>query len=208
MRFNSPDSWSPFGEGGLNAYTYCLGDPVNAIDPSGHTWQWVKNILRKTGFMAPSLTKGSFTSRTFAAKTVNSRPESNASTLVPTQSTANLGRSNISITPNNPSTGNTKNNGLTSTELNSKLNARYKHTNQDPTNIPHKGKHLPPKPSPSIDTVEDIESYKKYASFEQLATDHANSREILKALQDQASTSQPLKIFNITQNAINIRFAL
>ena len=25
MRFNSPDSWSPFGEGGLNAYGYCVG---------------------------------------------------------------------------------------------------------------------------------------------------------------------------------------
>lgn len=36
MRFVSPDSWSPFGEGGLNAYAYCLGDPVNARDPSGH----------------------------------------------------------------------------------------------------------------------------------------------------------------------------
>ncbi|MDD0977613.1 RHS repeat-associated core domain-containing protein [Pseudomonas fontis] len=36
MRFNSPDSWSPFGQGGLNAYTYCLGDPVNRQDPTGH----------------------------------------------------------------------------------------------------------------------------------------------------------------------------
>jgi RHS repeat-associated protein len=36
MRFNSPDSWSPFGEGGLNAYTYCLGDPVGRSDPTGH----------------------------------------------------------------------------------------------------------------------------------------------------------------------------
>ncbi|MCL6705191.1 RHS repeat-associated core domain-containing protein [Pseudomonas sp. T1.Ur] len=35
MRFNSPDSWSPFGEGGLNAYTYCLGNPVNRVDPTG-----------------------------------------------------------------------------------------------------------------------------------------------------------------------------
>ncbi|MBI6851692.1 RHS repeat-associated core domain-containing protein [Pseudomonas cichorii] len=40
MRFNSPDSLSPFGEGGLNAYAYCLGDPVNQIDPTGHlSWQ-------------------------------------------------------------------------------------------------------------------------------------------------------------------------
>ena len=36
MRFNSPDSWSPFGEGGLNAYGYCVGDPVNQSDPTGH----------------------------------------------------------------------------------------------------------------------------------------------------------------------------
>ncbi len=36
MTFNSPDSLSPFGEGGLNAYAYCKGDPVNQIDPSGH----------------------------------------------------------------------------------------------------------------------------------------------------------------------------
>lgn len=35
-RFHSPDSLSPFGKGGLNAYGYCLGDPVNNVDPSGH----------------------------------------------------------------------------------------------------------------------------------------------------------------------------
>ncbi|PMZ91365.1 MULTISPECIES: RHS repeat-associated core domain-containing protein [unclassified Pseudomonas] len=37
MRFNSPDSFSPFGKGGLNAYTYCLGDPVNQGDPDGQS---------------------------------------------------------------------------------------------------------------------------------------------------------------------------
>lgn len=36
MRFHSPDSWSPFGGGGLNAYMYCIGDPVNRSDPTGH----------------------------------------------------------------------------------------------------------------------------------------------------------------------------
>ncbi|WP_248914203.1 RHS repeat-associated core domain-containing protein [Pseudomonas moorei] len=35
MRFNSPDSLSPFGKGGLNSYAFCSGDPVNNIDPSG-----------------------------------------------------------------------------------------------------------------------------------------------------------------------------
>jgi RHS repeat-associated protein len=37
QRFHSPDSLSPFDEGGLNAYAYCLGDPVNQTDPSGHS---------------------------------------------------------------------------------------------------------------------------------------------------------------------------
>lgn len=43
MRFNSPDSFSPFGKGGLNAYAYCLSDPVNASDPTGHG---LKALLR------------------------------------------------------------------------------------------------------------------------------------------------------------------
>ena len=36
MRFNSPDSLSPFGKGGLNSYAYCLGDPINLYDPNGN----------------------------------------------------------------------------------------------------------------------------------------------------------------------------
>ena len=36
MRFNSPDSMSPFGLGGLNPYGYCQQDPINFRDPSGH----------------------------------------------------------------------------------------------------------------------------------------------------------------------------
>ena len=34
-RFIGPDALSPFGKGGLNAYAYCQGDPVNFVDPSG-----------------------------------------------------------------------------------------------------------------------------------------------------------------------------
>ncbi|MHA6130652.1 RHS repeat-associated core domain-containing protein [Pseudomonas fluorescens group sp. PF-1] len=37
MRFNSPDSLSPFGKGGLNAYGYCMGDPINHSDRNGHS---------------------------------------------------------------------------------------------------------------------------------------------------------------------------
>jgi RHS repeat-associated protein len=36
MRFHSPDNLSPFGEGGLNAYMYCSGEPVMNSDPTGH----------------------------------------------------------------------------------------------------------------------------------------------------------------------------
>ncbi|MCW8275665.1 RHS repeat-associated core domain-containing protein [Pseudomonas sp. PCH199] len=36
MRFTSPDSLSPFEKGGLNSFTYCLGDPINRHDPNGH----------------------------------------------------------------------------------------------------------------------------------------------------------------------------
>ena len=36
MRFNSPDSFSPFDAGGANAYAYCGNDPLNNDDSSGH----------------------------------------------------------------------------------------------------------------------------------------------------------------------------
>ncbi|WP_449433672.1 RHS repeat domain-containing protein [Pseudomonas putida] len=38
MCFLCPDNESPFGRGGINAYSYCGGDPVNRIDPDGHSW--------------------------------------------------------------------------------------------------------------------------------------------------------------------------
>ncbi|WP_277620578.1 RHS repeat-associated core domain-containing protein, partial [Pseudomonas endophytica] len=49
MRFNSPDSWSPFGEGGINAYAYCDNEPVMRQDSTGHLWQWAKILGRGLG---------------------------------------------------------------------------------------------------------------------------------------------------------------
>jgi RHS repeat-associated protein len=48
MRFHSPDSLSPFGEGGLNGYAYCEGDPVNQVDPSGHVG-WLSALRQIVG---------------------------------------------------------------------------------------------------------------------------------------------------------------
>lgn len=45
MRFISPDSSSPFLKGGINAYAYCLNDPVNGQDPSGK-WTVLKYAVQ------------------------------------------------------------------------------------------------------------------------------------------------------------------
>ncbi|WP_239007544.1 RHS repeat domain-containing protein [Pseudomonas granadensis] len=60
MRFLAPDSMSPFGAGGLNAYSYCLGDPVNRVDPTGHmSWETVLGIgLGVLGIIVSGLTAG------------------------------------------------------------------------------------------------------------------------------------------------------
>ncbi|EIC85006.1 RHS repeat-associated core domain-containing protein [Serratia sp. M24T3] len=60
MRFNNPDSWSPFGSGGINPYAYCEGGPINRADPSGHmSWQAGLGIgLSIVGVLAAVYTGG------------------------------------------------------------------------------------------------------------------------------------------------------
>lgn len=50
MRFNSPDNLSPFDKGGINAYAYCQGDPVNCVDVDGH---FFAGLLSGIKFLAP-----------------------------------------------------------------------------------------------------------------------------------------------------------
>lgn len=61
MRFVSPDSLSPFNNGGFNAYSYCNGDPISRRDPTGHFF--VKTI--------PALTRHYMTIKTTIFTTKN-----------------------------------------------------------------------------------------------------------------------------------------
>jgi RHS repeat-associated protein len=51
MRFNSPDRLSPFGRGGLNAFAYCKGDPINFNDPSGQFFQAIMYALKTVRYV-------------------------------------------------------------------------------------------------------------------------------------------------------------
>ncbi|WP_176511996.1 RHS repeat-associated core domain-containing protein [Pseudomonas faucium] len=50
-RFCSADEHSPFGLGGINAYMYCGGDPVNKSDPSGRFGRRLLNLLKGNGYV-------------------------------------------------------------------------------------------------------------------------------------------------------------
>ncbi|WP_242485731.1 RHS repeat-associated core domain-containing protein [Pseudomonas sp. TH41] len=64
MRFNSPDSWSPFGAGGVNAYAYCKGDPVNRSDPTGHVPPFFAKLFGASNAVNVPVTRPSLLSST------------------------------------------------------------------------------------------------------------------------------------------------
>jgi RHS repeat-associated protein len=47
-RFNRADQKSPFDEGGMNAYAYCGGDPINHVDPTGQSWSGLLGRVVRT----------------------------------------------------------------------------------------------------------------------------------------------------------------
>lgn len=87
MRFHSPDSWSPFGRGGLNAYMYCVGDPVNRVDPTGHMWDVIKLLAREN----------------FRYRTPQQLAIANAKANARHEAMSTLGRSSRSVEPSRSS---------------------------------------------------------------------------------------------------------
>lgn len=68
-RFLAPDPASPFADGGFNRYTYCSGDPVNRIDPTGESWMnWlVAGIALTFAVVATAASAGALAGTVVAA---------------------------------------------------------------------------------------------------------------------------------------------
>ncbi|MCU7280448.1 RHS repeat-associated core domain-containing protein [Pseudomonas peradeniyensis] len=80
MRFHSPDGLSPFAAGGINAYGYCGGDPVNHVDPDGRMTKRPTALAFDPALTNASATKEltlqiSATSYDQMANLINSNPE-------------------------------------------------------------------------------------------------------------------------------------
>lgn len=96
-RFFSTDSLSPFHKGGLNAYAYCAGDPINNHDPSGGFRVPLLNSFRP-------ITRALVRFNTYGAFSRPSKPQLSLHRQVTPSSTLSIPRpSNASGIPNAPS---------------------------------------------------------------------------------------------------------
>lgn len=92
-RFYSADYLSPFGHGGINAYAYCAGDPVNRDDPSGNMWRTRGGNTLQTRGRQPAriqLTR---------SNSVSSSRSSSVESLGSSSSSRSRSRSPVNITP-------------------------------------------------------------------------------------------------------------
>ncbi|MFT0865165.1 RHS repeat-associated core domain-containing protein [Pseudomonas sp. CAM1A] len=100
LRFLSPDRFSPFGRGGLNAYGYCGGDPVNRSDPGGGWWGLVRDaILSGLVFQdgARDLHKSLGNRREVQAKKVNSVDHRVLNEVAPTVTRLSVDSSEVAL---------------------------------------------------------------------------------------------------------------
>ncbi|KPA97221.1 RHS repeat-associated core domain-containing protein [Pseudomonas asplenii] len=78
MRFNSPDRLSPFDEGGLNGYAYVQGDPINAVDSTGHLPEFINKVAVRVGalFKKKDVWVHNVHLGVFSEREINGLPES------------------------------------------------------------------------------------------------------------------------------------